>query len=424
MSYPSKCRDYCFTTKTTQDEKWECINELKCNNIKKSVCSKYCLEQAEDKNNWKEITDCYVESNCDEYESDVCEQKSNYKKYVAEKCGPIGWSNSGRSDCWLDAVLYALFGSTTLSTVFNKILEDLATSTKVTEQKMAASISNYLYGMNDPLWEDDCKRKFKNKIISDIEHYLKYWLKDKKDKHFYDYPGWKLSYVPGEKDGNSNGIVRRQDYNVYSGNVYIMLKLFQHFSEDIYLWNVTNTLHFTAGANSIKNHIKSIFDESYDIIKNEKVFIYHMNSITVSSGDLTRRSTISKFKNYTLQAILIGLASHNMSYIRCYASDSSSKFLKYDDNHTVGEQTVQNDDIKVLDEFGVEQDTFGFTGLTSISFIYVRDDVEKVLYGGERNKLEEFKKMYLQKVPNANNKELNREYGEYKLEYERMYGGF
>jgi hypothetical protein len=421
MSYPSKCRDYCFTSNATVEEKWDCIDRLKCNDLKKNVCSETCVKDHGD--DWNKITECYVNYNCDDYTAHECEQKSNFKPYKARKCGPLGWNNSGRSDCWLDAVLYALFGSTTLSSMFNTILETLARSPRVTERRIAGSISNYLLGMNKPDWEDECKRKFKNSIISDIERYIKSWLKKKNGQIFYTEGNeWRLSNIALE-DNRSTGFVDKRGDDVYSGNVYIILKIFAHFSEDIYLWNVQDTLHFTAGANSVKNHIKSIFDNHYDEIKEEKVFIYHMNSIKVNDSDLTRRSAISNFKEYTLQAIILGTPSHNYSYIKCYSNDGSNKFIKYDDNKPFGERTPQNQDTKIVDEFGEEHDAFGFIGLTSISFIYVRNDFEKILYGGEISKVEEFERMYLEKVPTANKKELKREYRNYKLEYQRMFGG-
>ena len=113
-----------------------------------------------------------------------------YQRFDHKTCFPLGWKQNNE-DCWLDSTLYALFAPTATAAIFADILDVLHSSNDGTEKKIAKYLSNYLRGLEDPKWRNNCKQVCKDFLVKALirwneEHQYVLFAEGLENENFID----------------------------------------------------------------------------------------------------------------------------------------------------------------------------------------------------------------------------------------------
>jgi len=250
------------------------------------------------------------------------------------------------NDCWIDSAYYAMFAAPALRPVFAKVLE-LANSSKEPALNSFAKYSfNYLFGLEDPAWAQNCKALCKENIGKSIIAYAKSLLKkgDTSLEIFILAANAGLFINAG---GNGNSSYIFQFISSFAPNIYYDRQSTNSFNTGCKT-NITSGSKRKPILNFINDRFKAIGQVSSDVL------IIPLTSIDpYSCQNVTRLTEIKQRGIWSLEAIIKGSSVHYTADVKC-----RDKWYKYNDQ---GLTTTSS----LLDDKWTDQD--------SVLFIYKKN---------------------------------------------------
>ncbi len=260
-----------------------------------------------------------------------------------------------RNDCWIDSAYYAMFAAPNLRPIFTKVLDIANSSQEPALNNFAKYSFNYLFGLEDPNWAQNCKALCKENIGKSIINYANALLK-KGDTRLetFIYAANAGLFINAGGNGNSSYIF--QFISSFAPNVY-------YDTQSTNSFNTGCTTNRTSGSkrkpilNFINNRMKAIGEISSDVL------IIPLTSIdTYSCQNVTRLTEIKQRGIWSLEAIIKGSDVHYTADVKC-----GDKWYMYNDQ---GISTTKS----LLDDSWTNQD--------SVLFIYKK----QIKSGGKRTR--------------------------------------